>query len=302
MLENYNKLLSNYGSSINKLLPKIINPGKSREFISLYRQVKRDTKWLQNTDLRDKGGNLTINRIKSYEFRPPFFLFLNLMEMHDPHDRISLNFGWSDSFFKNSRPSPEQVRSVKDSYFNASKTVDKLLSDLIEFLSGKGFLENSILLITSDHGQALMEHDYFFGHGNFLYDEIIKVPLLIRRPNGQKIEVNNGYQSTTRIKPFIENFIQGNPVYDSFTEEFAFSECFGTLDKDVEKYRDHPKYKEVMKRIDIPRTAVYYKDKKLVMDMESKKVEEFKSFSEKIEPQESSQILEEMKGFISIFN
>lgn len=54
---------------------------------------------------------------------------------------------------------------------------DKMLS----YLGDRGLLDNSIVVITSDHGEMFGEHGKWT-HGSSLYEEVLRVPLLIRYP------------------------------------------------------------------------------------------------------------------------
>jgi arylsulfatase A-like enzyme len=45
-----------------------------------------------------------------------------------------------------------------------------------------GLLERTLVVLTSDHGESLGEHDYFFEHGAYLYDPTVRVPLIISYP------------------------------------------------------------------------------------------------------------------------
>lgn len=60
---------------------------------------------------------------------------------------------------------------------------DDHLGSLIDELRDRGFLDNTILLLTSDHGEELLDHGRV-GHGGTLYREVIEIPLLLRLPRG----------------------------------------------------------------------------------------------------------------------
>ncbi len=49
------------------------------------------------------------------------------------------------------------------------------------------------MVITSDHGESLGEHNYYFEHGNFLYDPTLHIPLIIIPPdsNSKGLRVKN---------------------------------------------------------------------------------------------------------------
>jgi len=62
--------------------------------------------------------------------------------------------------------------------------VDQALERFYGELDSHGFLEGSISFITSDHGEGLGNH-HRMGHGQYIYDEQIRVPLLVHSPTGR---------------------------------------------------------------------------------------------------------------------
>ena len=57
---------------------------------------------------------------------------------------------------------------------------------IIDGLRARGLLDNTLLVITADHGEALLERDAcYFTHDPFLYQETLHVPLIVRFPNGE---------------------------------------------------------------------------------------------------------------------
>jgi len=60
--------------------------------------------------------------------------------------------------------------------------VDQALEELIGKLRETGLLERSVLVITSDHGEEFLDHGRF-GHGRALYEEMLRVLLLVRAPS-----------------------------------------------------------------------------------------------------------------------
>lgn len=70
--------------------------------------------------------------------------------------------------------------SVVNSYDNGIVEADATIHDLFAVLDRKGYLRNSIVVILADHGEALGERaDNMYGHVNWLYQETIRIPLLI---------------------------------------------------------------------------------------------------------------------------
>jgi glucan phosphoethanolaminetransferase (alkaline phosphatase superfamily) len=70
--------------------------------------------------------------------------------------------------------------SVVNSYDNGIVEADATLRDLFTMLDRKGYLRDSIVVILGDHGEALGERaDNMYGHVNWLYQETIRIPMLI---------------------------------------------------------------------------------------------------------------------------
>jgi arylsulfatase len=57
---------------------------------------------------------------------------------------------------------------------------DDHFNRLLKTLKELGRLENSLIIFTSDHGEGMGEHDYYFAHGENLYNSLIHVPLIIK--------------------------------------------------------------------------------------------------------------------------
>lgn len=67
-------------------------------------------------------------------------------------------------------------------YRNALWYADRSLRRLCDGLAARGRLERTLLVVVGDHGQAFGEHDGNFGHTFALYEENLRVPLIIRVP------------------------------------------------------------------------------------------------------------------------
>jgi len=67
-------------------------------------------------------------------------------------------------------------------YKNALHYGDESLGDLVSGLAARHLLDNTLLVIFGDHGEAFRQHDGNFGHTLFVYDENVRVPLLVALP------------------------------------------------------------------------------------------------------------------------
>jgi arylsulfatase A-like enzyme len=70
---------------------------------------------------------------------------------------------------------------ARDCYDSCISHLDKKLGELFDELERRGILDHTLVIVTSDHGEGLGEHDLFF-HGESLYRTEIRVPLLIVSP------------------------------------------------------------------------------------------------------------------------
>ncbi|MEJ2010265.1 MAG: sulfatase-like hydrolase/transferase [Acidobacteriota bacterium] len=125
----------------------------------------------------------------------PYFLFVNYFDTHDPYltvapynhrfGRLSMalaanlnaagDFGFRHRFTRRDRA------LLADGYDNCLAYLDDQVGKLLEFLSRSSAWRNTIVIITSDHGEEFGGHgDYI--HGFDLYRELLHVPLIIAGP------------------------------------------------------------------------------------------------------------------------
>jgi len=67
-------------------------------------------------------------------------------------------------------------------YAGEVTVVDDELRRLLEGVASRHLLDRATIVFTADHGESLGEDDYWFSHGEFLSDALVRVPLLIRDP------------------------------------------------------------------------------------------------------------------------
>ncbi len=126
----------------------------------------------------------------------PFFAFLNYYDAHDPYlspapyDRRFGGVPRPNNLSPLHRylahpskvlPSPATVAAEIDQYDGALAYLDHELGRLFAELGRHGLLQNTVVVITADHGEEFGEHGVF-DHGNSLYRPSVEVPLLIVYP------------------------------------------------------------------------------------------------------------------------
>ncbi|MBN1512994.1 MAG: sulfatase [Phycisphaerae bacterium] len=70
-----------------------------------------------------------------------------------------------------------------DRYDEEIAFADQEAGRLLREYRALGFLDDALVILCADHGEAMMEHDHWFAHGVYVYEEIIRVPLAIRYRN-----------------------------------------------------------------------------------------------------------------------
>jgi arylsulfatase A-like enzyme len=129
-----------------------------------------------------------------------FVGYLHYMEPHDPYTpptalrpavpagvRPAVARGWIRDIankvnWKGAAPlSPMELAYVRQLYDGEIRAWDAELATLLEGLSRLGVRESTLLVVTADHGEEFQEHA-FLTHGSHLYEETMRVPLIIAGP------------------------------------------------------------------------------------------------------------------------
>lgn len=79
------------------------------------------------------------------------------------------------------RPDRELAARLSNRYDAEIRYADEAAGAMLDFLARTGRLDNTIVVVTADHGEQFLEHGEF-GHGNLPYDEEARIPLIVRTP------------------------------------------------------------------------------------------------------------------------
>ena len=112
-----------------------------------------------------------------------FFLFLHTFQVHDPYAppaQYTALFSTDERGDTIDTDPPSHVREARD-YDREIRYVDDELGALLGAMDDLGLSENTVFIVTSDHGEAFLEHG-FLRHSTFLFEEVTHVPLLMRGP------------------------------------------------------------------------------------------------------------------------
>ncbi len=129
----------------------------------------------------------------------PFFAFVNYFDAHAPYlppQPFDTLFGTPPAdrnpFLTEGRQyTPRQLATELNAYEGAIAWLDDRLAALLDEMERRGLLENTIVIVTSDHGEEFLEHGVMT-HGNSLYEPALHVPLLVvgpgRVPAGVRVD------------------------------------------------------------------------------------------------------------------
>jgi len=253
-----------------------------------------------------KDGDNIIRTLKNSSFESPAFFFLNFMEVHEPYKNILERYGanfrvFMKALFGDLVFTQKDIEDIRKDYLEESLLLDTYLGDLFSFIKSQGIYDDSLIIVTSDHGQSLVEHG-FFGHGIYLYDELVRVPLIIKYPSRfNRKGFSGGYFNIKDLYSLILSFARGEGIVEPISE-ITFSETYG-LHEDVSGVIDikDEKYRKMMDEIDSPRKAVFKKGMKLSVNMKTGSVEEFSVNGKPIEPKQRADDARELLNELYLF-
>lgn len=144
----------------------------------------------------DDGAEMTFQKVKDMQLEQPFFLFINYVEPHStytppkdfakkyttPEEREKYGeyvseIPWKLSL-KNKRILEEGKDFFRSMYGAEINYLDSKIEELYGYLEEVVGMEDTIFIVTSDHGESFGEHDIWEHHGG-VYQEVLHVPLII---------------------------------------------------------------------------------------------------------------------------
>jgi len=126
-----------------------------------------------------------------------FLLYLHFMDTHFPHsmgenaqDFLGRALSGKNRFDSWGRPGDieepltEEERTYLNALYDGSlSTTDREIGKLVEFLRSKRMLDRTLIAITADHGEHLLEHPGRFEHGGPWFDMVARIPLVLFCPS-----------------------------------------------------------------------------------------------------------------------
>ncbi|OYT29929.1 MAG: sulfatase [Thermofilum sp. ex4484_82] len=135
-------------------------------------------KWLQKNIHEDK----------------PFLLWIDCFDPHEPWDPPPRFDTYTDSAYHGPRlilpmggyasewASNEEIKYIRGLYAGEVSFVDYWVGYFLDAVEDLNLLDNTIIVLTADHGHPLADHGKFLKGTDRLYNELVKVPFIIRTP------------------------------------------------------------------------------------------------------------------------
>ncbi len=136
-----------------------------------------------------------IDWLKKNRVHHKVFLWVDCFDPHEPWDPPPRFDIYTDPTYKGPRlimpmggpaaewATPEHIRFIRGLYAGEAAFVDHCFGWLLEALRDLGYLEDTVVVLLSDHGHPLADHGKFLKGGDRLYSELLKVPFMIYHPS-----------------------------------------------------------------------------------------------------------------------
>jgi arylsulfatase A-like enzyme len=163
----------------------------------LYRFNYYQMKWIYHESHGAQGTDLAfLDWLRRRRADRPFYAFLNYFDAHDPYipppgyeGRFGIRprapggyyFLFDYMEMDKQRLMKRDVEMARDCYDDCIRFLDDELDRLLNELRAQRLLDNTVVIITSDHGEAFGDHGVF-GHSHSLFFDEIGVPLVILAP------------------------------------------------------------------------------------------------------------------------
>ncbi len=164
----------------------------------------------------------------------PFFLFLHSYEVHHPYEpeqrhRDLMGLAYDGELPENiTKELLEQIRAGEVEFDDADleyiiglydaeiRSMDEGLGRLVDYLETSGLYDRTLIVFTSDHGEEFNEHGVVGWHSHTLYDELLKVPFIVKYPgNGWGGTVIDQQVRGIDVAPTVLGFL-GLPIPEEF--------------------------------------------------------------------------------------
>jgi hypothetical protein len=257
------RYLKESGGNWPRALKSLIRDRKTRLLTHrIYKAIKKKVPRLLNRIPLEKGSKQILHSVETWRVHEPFMLFLNLMEAHEP-------YSWNDGYPSPGRESIYCYLTGKhgrdlDWLQKYRRHADLATSRALDIMvSMRRLPKNTLYIVTSDHGQLLGERGRY-GHGYFLDDALLKVPLYIKYPEGiRPFQQREEQLSLCEIPLVIESALYGTRI--ELGSKCVMAESFGPP-YDILKYASNEAERKMLESVYRHKLKIYTHSGSFVLD------------------------------------
>jgi arylsulfatase A-like enzyme len=166
--------------------------GRVAQFLSNTDGFTREADWFPAKVVAEAIEWLTENR-----GQPRLFAWIDSFDPHEPWDPPARFDTYTDPDYDGKRlilpmggpaqdwATAEEIRHIQGLYAGEVAFVDHCLGRLFGALEDLGYYDDSVIVLLADHGHPLADHGKFLKGGDRMYNELLRVPFLIRLPRGE---------------------------------------------------------------------------------------------------------------------
>ena len=154
----------------------------------------------------------------------------------------------------------EELKKDMAIYYGMVSSMDKNIGKIINKLDQMGELDNTIIIFTSDHGEALSSHG-IYAKNLAAFEEIYRIPMIISGPEIQKDKLSNDLVSSMDLCPTILDLLDQKEIKNIDSESFKKILCtdeVNTIDKSFSEYDGT--------RLQLKQRVLWYKNLKYIFN------------------------------------
>jgi len=193
------------------------NRGWDVFYDSMQEEVSDKIPYIKGNGINDKVDQWLFSYIKDNDYRS-FFLWTHYMDVHEPYiptkeylNKVDPSINLSEDemlilfkeiILKRDISNPEIVKLLKKLYNAGVCETDNYIKEFFSILEKYDVLKNTVIIITTDHGDEFAEHDGL-SHDGKMYSELINSPLIIYFNDRAQGEIYDNLVSNIDISPTI---------------------------------------------------------------------------------------------------
>jgi arylsulfatase A-like enzyme len=200
---------------------KMVLPGNSESMVDKVRQYLANTANRQTEKdwFAPQVFTVASEFLETAEGGGPFFLMVDCFDPHEPWDPPEEYVSLYDDGYDGPEPAvPEysdagwigerELERMKALYAGEVTMTDRWLGNFLDKMDELGLFENTLLIVLSDHGVALGEHNTTGKPFWALWPEVTDIPFFIRYPGGRGAgEESDYFASTHDVAPTVLSFL-----------------------------------------------------------------------------------------------